>query len=74
MAEKLGLDRVLVPSNAGVGSAVGLSARADRLRDRARPIACGSTRSTPAAANALLAEMRAEAEAIVRRGAPRRAR
>ena len=39
MAEKLGLDRVLVPSNAGVGSAVGLSARADRLRDRALAIA-----------------------------------
>ena len=39
LAEKLGLDRVLVPSNAGVGSAVGLSARADRLRDRALRIA-----------------------------------
>jgi N-methylhydantoinase A len=69
MAEKLGLDRVLVPSYAGVGSAVGF------LR---APIAYEIVRSglqrldlfDPAAANALLAAMRAEAEPIVRRGAP----
>ena len=69
MAEKLGLDRVLVPSNAGVGSAVGF------LR---APIAYEVVRSQlqrldgfdPDAANALLAAMRAEAEAIVRRGEP----
>jgi N-methylhydantoinase A len=68
MAEKLGLDRVLVPSNAGVGSAVGF------LR---APIAYEIVRSSlqrldefdAAAANALFAAMRAEAEPIVRRGA-----
>jgi len=68
LAEKLGLDRVLVPSHAGVGSAVGF------LR---APIAYEIVRSSlqrldqfdAAAANALFAAMRAEAEAIVRRGA-----
>jgi N-methylhydantoinase A len=67
MADKLGLDRVLVPSDAGVGSAVGF------LR---APIAYEIVRSQlqrldafdADAANALLAAMRAEAEAIVRRG------
>jgi N-methylhydantoinase A len=70
LAEKLGLDRVLVPSNAGVGSAVGF------LR---APIAYEIVRSQlqrldafdADGANALLAAMRAEAEAIVRRGEPR---
>jgi N-methylhydantoinase A len=69
LAEKLGLDRVLVPSYAGVGSAVGF------LR---APIAYEIVRSSlhrleefdAERANALLAEMRAEAEPIVRRGAP----
>jgi N-methylhydantoinase A len=68
MAEKLGLDRVVVPSYAGVGSAVGF------LR---APIAYEIVRSSlqrldefdAAAANALFAAMRAEAEPIVRRGA-----
>ena len=68
MAEKLGLDRVLVPSYAGVGSAVGF------LR---APIAYEIVRSSlqrldefdATAANALFAAMRAEAEPIVRRGA-----
>jgi N-methylhydantoinase A len=69
LAEKLGLDRVLIPSYAGVGSAVGF------LR---APIAYEIVRSAlqrldafdADAANALLAQMRAEAEAVVRRGAP----
>jgi N-methylhydantoinase A len=69
MAEKLGLDRVVVPSNAGVGSAVGF------LR---APIAYEIVRSQlqkldafePDTANTLLAAMRAEAETIVRLGAP----
>ena len=68
MAEKLGLDHVLVPSYAGVGSAVGF------LR---APIAYEIVRSSlqrldefdAAAANALFAAMRGEAEPIVRRGA-----
>src|ERR1051325_5692657 len=65
MADKLGLDRVLVPSNAGVGSAVGF------LR---APIAYEIVRSQlqrldafdPDAANTLFAAMRAEAGGIVR--------
>jgi N-methylhydantoinase A len=69
MADKLGLDRVLIPSNAGVGSAVGF------LR---APIAYEIVRSQlqrldafdADAANALMTAMRAEAEAIVRRGEP----
>jgi N-methylhydantoinase A len=69
LADKLGLDRVLVPFNAGVGSAVGF------LR---APIAYEIVRSQlqrldafdAAAANALLAAMRTEAEAIVRQGEP----
>jgi len=69
VAEKLGIARVLVPANAGVGSAVGF------LR---APVAYEIVRShlerigsfDSAAVNRLLAEMRAEAEAIVRQGAP----
>jgi N-methylhydantoinase A len=69
LAEKLGLDHVLVPSYAGVGSAVGF------LR---APIAYEIVRSAlqrleefdAEAANTLLAAMRTEAEEIVRRGAP----
>src|ERR1041384_2735689 len=69
LAEKLGLDRVLVPSNAGVGSAVGF------LR---APIAYEIVRShlqrldsfDAAAANGLFDAMRLEAEAIVRLGEP----
>ena len=68
LAEKLGLDHVVVPSNAGVGSAVGF------LR---APIAYEIVRSAlqrlgqfdAAAVNALFAAMRGEAEPIVRRGA-----
>ena len=70
MADKLGLDRVLVPSNAGVGSAVGF------LR---APISYEIVRSQlqrldafdAGTVNKLLAAMRAEAEAIVRRGEPK---
>jgi N-methylhydantoinase A len=68
LAEKLGIDRVLVPAHAGVGSAVGF------LR---APISYEIVRShlqrldafDAEAANALFAAMRAEAEPIVRRGA-----
>ncbi len=69
MADKLGLDRVLVPSNAGVGSAVGF------LR---APIAYEVVRTQlqrlddfdADSANSLLAAMYDEAAAIVHRGAP----
>ncbi len=69
LAEKLGLNRVIVPTGAGVGSAIGF------LR---APIAYAVVRSRyqrlsdfdPAAANAALEEMRAEADEIVRPAAP----
>jgi N-methylhydantoinase A len=69
LADKLGLDRIIVPAQAGVGSAVGF------LR---APIAYEIVRSQlqrldafdAERANALYAAMRAEAEAIVRLGAP----
>jgi N-methylhydantoinase A len=68
MAEKLGLDRVLVPSYAGVGSAVGFL-RAPIAYEIARSGLQRLDAFDAAAANALLAAMRAEAEPIVRRGA-----
>ena len=70
LAEKLGIDRVMIPSGAGVGSAFGF------LR---APIAYEVARSRyvrldekfdPDFVNVLFAEMRAEAEAVVRAGAP----
>ena len=68
LAEKLGLDRVLVPSNAGVGSAVGFL-RAPIAYEIVRSALQRLDQFDAAAANALLAAMRAEAEPIVRRGA-----
>ena len=69
VAEKLGVARVLVPANAGVGSAVGLL-RAPVAYEvvRGRLMRLGSFDAD--VANRLLADMRAEAETIVRRGAP----
>src|ERR1700746_249684 len=68
MAEKLGLDRVLVPSYAGVGSAVGFL-RAPIAYEIVRSALQRLDQFDAAAANALYAVMRAEAEPIVRRGA-----
>jgi N-methylhydantoinase A len=69
VAEKVGIGRVLVPLNAGVGSAVGLLRAAPAYEIvRGRLIRLESFDA--ASANRLLAEMRAEAEAIVRRAAP----
>jgi N-methylhydantoinase A len=68
IAEKLGLDRVLVPSYAGVGSAVGFL-RAPIAYEIARSGLQRLDAFDADGANRLLAEMRAEAEAIVRRGA-----
>jgi len=69
VAEKLGINRVLVPADAGVGSAVGLL-RAPVAYEvvRGRLMRLGDFDA--AAANRLFSEMRVEAEAIVRQGAP----
>src|SRR5262249_37740756 len=69
VAEKLGIGRVLIPANAGGGSAVGLL-RAPVAYEVVRGRLMRLSSFEPESANRLLAEMRAEAEAIVRRGAP----
>jgi N-methylhydantoinase A len=68
VAEKLGLDRVLVPSYAGVGSAVGFL-RAPIAYEIVRSSLQRLDRFDAAAANALFSAMHGEAEPIVRRGA-----
>jgi N-methylhydantoinase A len=69
VAEKLGIGRVLVPQNAGVGSAVGLL-RAPVAYEIVRGALMRLDDFDAGAANRLCGEMRKEAEAIVRRGAP----
>ncbi len=69
VAEKIGVSRVLIPTNASVGSAVGLL-RAPVAYEIVRGRLMRLSTFDPVAANGLLAEMRAEAEAIVRQGAP----
>jgi N-methylhydantoinase A len=69
VAEKLGIGRVLIPQNAGVGSAVGLL-RAPVSYEIVRGALMRLDEFDASAASRLCAEMRAEAEAIVRRGAP----
>jgi N-methylhydantoinase A len=69
VAEKLGIGRILIPANAGVGSAVGLL-RAPVAYEVVRGRLMRLSSFEPENANRLVADMRAEAEAIVRRGAP----
>jgi N-methylhydantoinase A len=69
VAEKLGVGRILVPANAGVGSAVGLL-RAPVAYEVVRGRLTRLSAFDAAAVNRLFSEMRAEAEAVVRRGAP----
>jgi N-methylhydantoinase A len=69
MADKLGLDRVLIPSNAGVGSAVGFL-RAPISYEIVRSQLQRLDNFDADTANSLLAAMYEEAAAIVRRGAP----
>ncbi len=69
VAEKLGIHRVLVPANAGVGSAVGLL-RAPVAYELVRSRLMRLSSFDPAVANRLYTDVRSEAEAIVRRGAP----
>jgi N-methylhydantoinase A len=69
VAEKLGIRRVLVPANAGVGSAVGLL-RAPVAYEVVRSRLMRLSEFDAAVANRLFADMCSEAEAIVRRAAP----
>jgi N-methylhydantoinase A/oxoprolinase/acetone carboxylase beta subunit/N-methylhydantoinase B/oxoprolinase/acetone carboxylase alpha subunit len=69
LAEKLGIERVIVPANAGVGSAVGFllaTIAYEVVRSRYLKLAAFE----PALLNELFAGMRAEAVAVVRLGAP----
>ena len=69
LAVKLGIDTVIVPPGAGVGSAIGfLSAPIAYEVVRSRFMALDNF--APAVVEALFDEMRAEAEAVVRLGAP----
>lgn len=68
VAEKLGIDRVLIPANAGVGSAVGFL-RAPVAYEIVRTNLQRLSAFDATTANRILEEMRAEAEAIVRNGA-----
>ncbi|HTV90050.1 MAG TPA: hydantoinase/oxoprolinase family protein, partial [Stellaceae bacterium] len=70
LAEKLDIASVVVPTSAGVGSAVGFliaPVAFEVVRTRYVRLAVDFD---PAAIEAFRAEMRAEAEAVVRRGAP----
>jgi len=68
LAEKLGVDRVVVPTGAGVGSAIGFL-RAPIAYEVVRSRYMRLSAFDADEANAILAAMHAEAEAVVRRGA-----
>ena len=71
LAEKLGISRIMVPSGAGVGSAVGfLMAPVAYEVVRSRYVQLDEDKFDPAFVNKLFAEMHAEAEAVVKAGAP----
>ena len=70
LAEKLGIDRVLVPTGAGVGSAVGFlmaPVAFETVRTRYTPLGEGFD---PLAVGGMRDEMRAEALTFIRQGAP----
>ena len=69
LAEKLNIAQVIVPAGAGVGSAVGFL-RAPISYEVVRSRYMRLDQFDAAAANALLGGMKAEAESIVRQGAP----
>jgi N-methylhydantoinase A len=72
LAEKLGIREVIIPSGAGVGSAIGFL-RAGIAYELVQTRYLDLRRYEPAPLNAMFAEMRAYAEAIVRLAEPRAA-
>jgi N-methylhydantoinase A len=68
VAEKLGIDRILIPAGAGVGSAIGFL-RAPISYEIVRSRLARLAAFQAAEINRLFADMRAQAEAIVRSGA-----
>ena len=68
LAQKLDVDRVIVPTGAGVGSAIGML-RAAVSYEVVRSRYTRLSEFDPRAANALLGEMQAEARAVVLAGA-----
>ena len=70
LAEKLGIDEIIIPSGAGVGSAIGFL-RAGIAYELVQTRYLDLRRYDPAPVNAMFAEMRAYAEAIVRLAEPR---
>jgi N-methylhydantoinase A len=69
LAQKLGITRVVIPRDAGVGSALGFLA-APVAYEVARTLLLRLHEIEQATIDALFAEMRAEAEAVVRLGVP----
>jgi N-methylhydantoinase A len=69
LAQKLGITRVVIPPDAGVGSAHGFL-DAPIAYEVVRTMLLRIDRLNSAAVDALFAEMRAEAEAVVRLGVP----
>ncbi|HTW28859.1 MAG TPA: hydantoinase/oxoprolinase family protein [Acetobacteraceae bacterium] len=67
IAEKIGIDRILIPAGAGVGSAIGFL-RAPVGYEVVRSLYQRLSRLDAAAIGALLAEMEAEAERVVAPG------
>jgi len=69
LAQKLGIDRILVPQGAGVGSAIGFLLAPiayEVVRSRHMPLSAFDA----GVVNAVMADMRAEADAVVRAAAP----
>ncbi|MBU2983681.1 hydantoinase/oxoprolinase family protein [Lentibacter algarum] len=67
MAEKLGIDRIIVPNNAGVGSAVGFL-RAPVAYEVVRSRHVNLAHPNIAEINTMIEDMRAEATAVVEQG------
>lgn len=69
LAERLGIDRVIIPTGAGVGSAIGFL-RAPIAYEVVRSRYMRLSAFNPEIVNGLLTEMQDEAYGVVRRGAP----